>query len=89
MRNNLKYIDKNFIEHENTKLFITHGGLMGIQESIYFAVPMISIPLFGDQPVNADLIVEKGISKIIQLNNITEEGLTSAIKDILYNPVYK
>lgn len=77
------------LKHKNTKLFVTHGGLMGTLESIYFAVPMVAVPIFGDQHLNAKLNVERGIAKVIDFKNITEYGLTSTIKEILYNPIYK
>jgi len=35
--------------HENARLFITHGGLMGVQEAIYHAVPLLGIPFGNDQ----------------------------------------
>lgn len=35
--------------HKNTKLFITHSGLLSTQESVYHGVPMLGIPIFADQ----------------------------------------
>ena len=35
--------------HENARLFITHGGLMGVQEAIYHAVPLLGLPFGNDQ----------------------------------------
>lgn len=35
--------------HKNTKLFITHAGLLSTQESIYHGVPMLGVPIFADQ----------------------------------------
>ncbi len=41
--------NENFAAHKNTKLFITHAGLLSTQESIYHGVPMLGIPIFADQ----------------------------------------
>ena len=37
------------LAHNNTKLFITHCGMHGVLESIYFRVPMVGMPVFIDQ----------------------------------------
>lgn len=36
------------LAHKNVKLFISHGGTLGIIEGTYHAVPMLAIPVFGD-----------------------------------------
>ncbi len=35
--------------HPNCKLFLTHGGLIGMYETIYHQVPVVVMPGFGDQ----------------------------------------
>lgn len=37
------------LAHKNVKLFITHGGIYGLQEAIYHGVPVIMFPFYGDQ----------------------------------------
>ena len=78
-----------FTEHKNIKAFITHGGLMGTQESIAYGVPMVGIPLFGDQPRNIKSYVQKNLAVMVEYEGITENTLTAAVKTILSNPVYK
>ncbi|XP_011629710.1 UDP-glucuronosyltransferase 1-9-like [Pogonomyrmex barbatus] len=78
------------LKHKNIRAFITHGGMFGTQEAIYCAVPMIGIPLFGDQRVNIKNYVNKKVA--ISLNSVTEvteETLTSAINNILKDPSYR
>jgi len=80
----------NFTEHKNVQAFITHGGLLGTQEAIYCGIPMIGIPLFGDQYVNIQNYVNKKVAiSINSVNDITEEKLTSAINNILKDPSYR
>jgi len=38
------------LAHPNIKLFINHAGKGGITESQYHGKPMLSLPVFGDQP---------------------------------------
>ncbi|XP_043264519.1 UDP-glucosyltransferase 2-like [Colletes gigas] len=77
-------------KHKNTKAFLTHGGLLGVQEAIYFGIPMIGIPLFGDQPTNLQNAASKNLAVSLgSLNNVTEETLTYAFDVILKNNTYR
>lgn len=38
-----------FKGHSNARLFISHGGLLGIQETVYHGVPILGIPFGNDQ----------------------------------------
>jgi MGT family glycosyltransferase len=38
---------------QHSSVFITHGGLSSVRESIYYGVPMIVFPCWLDQPGNA------------------------------------
>lgn len=77
------------LEHKNIKAFVTHGGLMGTQESIYHGVPLIGIPLFGDQYLNVESYVRKNIAIKLDWEKMTRKSLGDAIIEIIKNPVYK
>ena len=62
---------------------------MGTQESIAYGVPMIGIPLYGDQRKNIMSYVRKNIAVMLPESQVTEKTLTEAVKTILNNPVYK
>ena len=85
----MQYILLYLAEHKNIKAFITHGGLMGTQEAIHCAVPMIGIPLFADQFINIDHYSSMNIAIRLNYEGITEEKMDSALNEILFNPVYK
>lgn len=76
------------LAHFNLKVLITHGGMMSIQEAIDREIPMIIIPLTYDQPVNAESMVKKGVALRLNLNEITENALTSTIGEIM-KPKYR
>ncbi|XP_046736273.1 UDP-glucosyltransferase 2-like [Diprion similis] len=76
------------LRHKNIKVFVTHGGLMGTQEAIYSGVPMIGIPLFGDQTQNIQLYAEKKIAVSLDHRKLTEENLDAAFSTVLNDPTY-
>ncbi|SPP82269.1 UDP-glucuronosyltransferase 1-5 [Drosophila guanche] len=77
------------LAHPNTKLFITHAGKGGITEAQYHGVPMVALPIFGDQLGNADQMQNSGYGLALDLQSITEESLTAALKEVLENDKYR
>ena len=77
------------LEHKNVKAFVTHGGMMGTQEAIFCGVPMIGIPVFGDQHHNIYNYVDKKIAVSLSWETIDEKSFTRAIFDVLKNPIYR
>ncbi|PIK37266.1 putative UDP-glucuronosyltransferase 2C1 [Apostichopus japonicus] len=75
--------------HPKTRLLIYHGGSHGVMEAIYHGVPMIIIPLFGDQYAHAVRVQEKGMGVMLDKSNLTEESVMEAIREVIDNPKYK
>jgi glucuronosyltransferase len=71
--------------HPNVRVFITHGGLLGTQEAVYNAVPMVGIPLFSDQHHNIENYVSKGIAVKLDYYSISKDSVISALQTILEN----
>lgn len=67
------------------KLFITHGGLLSTIETIYHGVPVLALPIGGDQNLNAKQIVNNGFGETISFHDLTEEALTEKINKLLNN----
>lgn len=70
------------------RVFITHGGLNGLQEAIYHAVPVVGIPIFGDAHRNMVSAELNGYGVHIYYNNLTELSLRWAIDEVLNNERY-
>lgn len=77
------------LSHRNVKAFITHGGLMGVMEAVNFAVPMIGIPVFGDQQSNVANCIAKGIAIGLDPLQITVEKLIKSIQAVVTDSKYK
>ncbi|KAI5710627.1 hypothetical protein M8J75_010261 [Diaphorina citri] len=78
----------NLRTHPNVKLFIMQGGLQSLQEAVYFEVPMIGIPFFGDQEYNVKIIKNLGVGSYIDYDSINNENFYNLMKEILYNRSY-
>ncbi|CAG7823382.1 unnamed protein product, partial [Allacma fusca] len=83
-----KAILNDVLAHSNTKLFITHGGMLSTQEALYHGVPMVGIPLFFDQDININRYVELGVAVFVEVLNLKETDLSDAINIVLNNPEY-
>lgn len=77
------------LKHKNIRGFLTHGGLMGLQEAVTFAVPLIGVPLFADQIGNIGICVERGIAVSLDYKNLGADKIVAAITAIVYDPKYK
>uniref|UniRef100_A0A182NHH7 Uncharacterized protein n=1 Tax=Anopheles dirus TaxID=7168 RepID=A0A182NHH7_9DIPT len=77
------------LAHPNLKLFITHGGLGSTTEAMYHGVPIVGIPMFGDQEGNIKQIVKEEWGLSVSFDELTEEILTGAVKEVLRNARYR
>ncbi|XP_051165290.1 UDP-glucosyltransferase 2-like [Leptopilina boulardi] len=77
------------LKHKNVQAFVTHGGLMSSLEAIYCGVPMIGIPLFGDQIINIKSLQERKIATSLNYKNITESEFTNTVKTVLKNTEFR
>lgn len=58
---------------------------MGVMEAVHFGVPMIGIPVFGDQQSNIANCVEKGVAIGLDYRQLTEQKLIKCIQTIVTN----
>lgn len=71
--------------HRNIRLFITHAGLFSLQEATYFGVPVLGMPVFGDQMSNIAQAELEGWSRQLKWVDLSEQSLRSAIADTMRN----
>lgn len=74
-----------FLEHPKIELFISHCGNLGLTEGVDAGVPIICIPMYGDQHRNARVAEQKGFSVFLDYKSLTEDKLRSAINEMLTN----
>merc|ERR1711959_555400 len=76
---------------QHADVFITHGGWNSLQESLQYGVPMLVLPGFGDQPLNARKVSETGAGIGIDepYLNAPVDVLKSSLKALLHEERYK
>jgi glucuronosyltransferase len=79
---------RDILAHQNVKVFITHGGLLGTTEAIIEGVPVLGIPIFGDQKMNTAKAVARGYGLEVAYNDVSEETISHALNELLSNPKY-
>nr|XP_053635835.1 UDP-glycosyltransferase UGT5-like isoform X1 [Cherax quadricarinatus] len=80
---------QDILAHDNVKVFITHCGLLSLQESIYHATPLLALPIFADQPRNAMFVRNSELGHFLLWEELTEDMIIDALTDIITDPKYK
>ena len=85
-----KWLPQNdLLGNPKIKLFITHGGANSQFESLYHSVPMITFPIFGDQPYNARRTQSKGVAITMNVHTFSADDLTKNILHMASNNSYQ
>jgi glucuronosyltransferase len=72
------------LAHRNTKLVISHCGLNSLFEAVRYSVPVLAIPLSGDQMNNAAKVtghLRMGLT--VDIHSMTHESLYRDIRKVL------
>lgn len=70
-------------------LFITHGGMNSVNEALYYATPMLVIPVGNDQPRVAQQIEDLHLGKYLKRKELTPAILRDNALKILRDMSYK
>ncbi|XP_051647004.1 UDP-glucuronosyltransferase 1A9-like isoform X16 [Manacus candei] len=86
----VKWLPQNdLLAHPKTRAFITHGGSHGIYEGICNAVPMVLMPLFGDQMDNAKRVESRGAGLTLNILEMTSQDISTALRAVINDKTYK
>ncbi|KAG7154277.1 UDP-glucuronosyltransferase 2B14-like 5 [Homarus americanus] len=77
---------QDILSHPGVKVFMSHGGLLGTQEALYHAKPILALPIHGDQPRNAQNIVDKGLGLSLNWKELSVDRIVHTIQEIINNP---
>ncbi|KAI8611979.1 hypothetical protein BC830DRAFT_1138821 [Chytriomyces sp. MP71] len=72
------------LAHPKVRVFISHGGVSSLFESLHFGVPLLVVPVFGDQLLNAVRVEETGVGLALhEKNTFREEDVTERLGVLL------
>ncbi|XP_046665679.1 UDP-glucosyltransferase 2-like [Homalodisca vitripennis] len=80
---------QDLLGHSKIRAFVSHGGLHGVMESIYHAVPMVNLPVFCDHAANSFKAEREGISVSLNFRDLNVESFLAAINRVINDISYK
>lgn len=75
--------------HEKTRAFMYQGGNNGFYEALYHAVPIVVVPIHGDQYDTGAKVSAHQIGITIDKLILTENKIHDALRDVITNDSYK
>ena len=70
-------------------LFVTHAGFGGVREALTAGVPMVALPLFAEQPANAQRLTELGLGVTTDPYEADTATIAVACQKVLGDPSYR
>lgn len=78
---------------QEVDIFITHGGMNSVNESLYYGVPMVVVPQQLEQVFNGRQVTRLGAGLVLgdspPYGRISPEALKTTLQQVLAAPVYR
>lgn len=75
-------IHAKFSGYAKVELLITHGGQIHVQEAVSRGIPILCIPMYGDQFSTCSKAVQDGYGKELAVEDLSEETIMSATVEV-------
>ncbi|XP_073537741.1 UDP-glucuronosyltransferase 3A1-like [Phyllobates terribilis] len=90
---NVRLVDwlsqNDLLGHPKVRLLVTHGGMNSLMEAVYHGVPVVGIPLFGDQNENLIRVKAKNMGTFIPPEEMEAEKFANTMRGVIENSRYK
>lgn len=70
-------------------MFVTHGGFNSTKEALRLGIPLVVIPIGGDQPYTAERVEALGLGRAVSPDERDSVIIRSRIRDVLGEPRYR
>ncbi|CAL1543779.1 unnamed protein product [Lymnaea stagnalis] len=77
------------LAHPKTKLFVSHCGTNGQYEALYHAVPILCLPLIGEQLYNSHRSKSKGFGLTASILDISDKRLARLMRRVAESDKYR
>ena len=89
---NIKVVEwlpqNDLLAHKDIKAFVSHVGHNSLYESAYHGVPLVAVPLAGDQPANAMKAEHFGLGLAVDYISTNAQQMFETIELIISEPRY-
>lgn len=75
--------------HPKARLLVTHGGQNSVLQAVYHSVPVLGVPLFGDQFDNLVRVTAKGLGLALKPTDIHSDVLSHTITTLITDHRYQ
>jgi MGT family glycosyltransferase len=72
-----------------TQIFISHGGMNSVMESLASGVPLVVIPQITEEEITARRVQELGLGIALNKANVTVETLREAVMHVSHDPTVR
>jgi N-glycosyltransferase len=70
-------------------LFVTHGGFNSTKEALRLGIPLVVIPIGGDQPYSAERVEALGLGRAVSPDERDPATIRGRIREVLAEPRYR
>ncbi|XP_017840719.1 2-hydroxyacylsphingosine 1-beta-galactosyltransferase [Drosophila busckii] len=80
---------QDILGHPSLRVFVTHGGLLSMFETVFHGVPVVTMPVFCDHDVNSAKAEVDGYAIKLDLETLSTNQLYKAIMKVIHDPRYR
>ncbi|AKC91634.1 egt [Lambdina fiscellaria nucleopolyhedrovirus] len=77
------------LHHKHVRVFVTQAGVQSTDEAIETTVPLVALPMMGDQVFNAQRYAQLGVGIALDTLTVTADLLRAAIERVATDQRYK
>ena len=74
---------------ERCDLFVTHGGFNSTKEALSLGIPLVVIPIGGDQPYGASRVEALGLGRAVGRDERDADTIRARAREVMADPSYR